>query len=96
MQPTTIITGNLTSDPELRYLDSGRPVANFTIAHNPRRLDEQSGSGSTALRPSCAPSSGAPRRRTPRSPSPPGPGCWRSGPCGPGAGPAATASAATP
>jgi len=43
MQPTTIITGNLTSDPELRYLDSGRAVANFSIAHNPRHLDENSG-----------------------------------------------------
>lgn len=43
MQPTTIITGNLTSDPELRYLDSGRAVANFSIAHNPRHLDEATG-----------------------------------------------------
>lgn len=43
MQPTTIITGNLTSDPELRYLDSGRQVANFSIAHNPRHVDDATG-----------------------------------------------------
>jgi len=43
MQPTTIITGNLTSEPELRYLDSSRAVANFSIAHNPRHLDEATG-----------------------------------------------------
>jgi single-strand DNA-binding protein len=39
----TIITvvGNLTSDPELRYTQSGQAVANFTIASTPRTLDRQ-------------------------------------------------------
>jgi single-strand DNA-binding protein len=37
----TIITvvGNLTSDPELRYTQSGLAVANFTIASTPRNFD---------------------------------------------------------
>ena len=41
----TIITlvGNLTSDPELRFLPgSGAAVANFTIASTPRAFDKQS------------------------------------------------------
>ncbi|MDI6735378.1 MAG: single-stranded DNA-binding protein [bacterium] len=29
-----IIAGNLTKDPELRYIPSGEPVANFTVAIN--------------------------------------------------------------
>ncbi|MEW6618305.1 MAG: single-stranded DNA-binding protein [bacterium] len=29
-----IIAGNLTRDPELRYIPSGQPVANFTVAIN--------------------------------------------------------------
>ncbi len=29
-----IIAGNLTRDPELRYIPSGEPVANFTVAIN--------------------------------------------------------------
>lgn len=39
--PDTIITvvGNLTADPELRYTQSGRAVANFTIASTPRIFD---------------------------------------------------------
>lgn len=40
--PITAI-GNLTSDPELRYSQSGVPVANFTIASTPRTFDRQSG-----------------------------------------------------
>lgn len=38
----TIITivGNLTADPELRYTQSGLPVANFTIASTPRVFDK--------------------------------------------------------
>ena len=38
MAGETIITiiGNLTGDPELRYLPSGVPVVNFTIASTPR------------------------------------------------------------
>ncbi|GAA3357889.1 single-stranded DNA-binding protein [Saccharopolyspora gregorii] len=40
--PTTIV-GNLTADPELRYTQSGTPVANFTIASTPRTFDRESG-----------------------------------------------------
>ena len=44
MAGETIITvvGNLTADPELRYTQSGLPVANFTIASTPRTFDRQS------------------------------------------------------
>jgi single-strand DNA-binding protein len=37
------IIGNLTADPELRYLQNGTPVANFTIASTPRTFDKASG-----------------------------------------------------
>ncbi|MFD2489084.1 single-stranded DNA-binding protein [Amycolatopsis jiangsuensis] len=37
------ITGNLTSDPELRFTPTGAAVANFTIASTPRTLDKASG-----------------------------------------------------
>lgn len=40
---TTTITGNLTTDPELRFTANGTPVANFTIAHTPRRFDKNAG-----------------------------------------------------
>ena len=36
------VTGNLTSDPELRFTVSGAAVANFTIASTPRKFDRQS------------------------------------------------------
>ena len=41
MAGETVITvvGNLTADPELRYTQSGVPVANFTIASTPRTFD---------------------------------------------------------
>ena len=44
MAGETVITvvGNLTSDPELRYTQSGLAVANFTIASTPRTLDRGS------------------------------------------------------
>ena len=44
MSGETIITvvGNLTSDPELRYTQSGLAVANFTIASTPRSFDRAS------------------------------------------------------
>lgn len=44
MAGETIITvvGNLTSDPELRYTQSGLAVANFTIASTPKRFDKTS------------------------------------------------------
>ena len=35
------ISGNLTADPELRYTQNGVPVAGFTVAHTPRRLDRE-------------------------------------------------------
>lgn len=40
--PITVV-GNLTADPELRYTQSGLPVANVTIAQTPRKFDRQSG-----------------------------------------------------
>ncbi len=44
MAGETVITvvGNLTSDPELRYTQTGLAVANFTIASTPRTLDRGS------------------------------------------------------
>ena len=38
-EPTTTIVGNLTSDPEIRYLASGTAVCNFTVAATPRVKD---------------------------------------------------------
>jgi single-strand DNA-binding protein len=36
-----VITGNITADPELRFLPSnGQPVVNFSVAQNTRYLDE--------------------------------------------------------
>lgn len=35
-EPVITIVGNLTSDPELRYTQSGQAVANFTVASTPR------------------------------------------------------------
>ncbi|MCO1575600.1 single-stranded DNA-binding protein [Crossiella sp. SN42] len=45
MANETVITiiGNLTADPELRFTQSGIPVASFTIASNPRTFDRQTG-----------------------------------------------------
>jgi single-strand DNA-binding protein len=42
MAGETVITvvGNLTADPELRFTQSGLPVANFTIASTPRSLKD--------------------------------------------------------
>lgn len=44
MANDTIITviGNLTADPELRWTQNGKAVANFTIASTPRTFDRQS------------------------------------------------------
>ena len=36
----TMIIGNLTADPELRYTQAGIPVANFTVASTPRAFDK--------------------------------------------------------
>jgi single-strand DNA-binding protein len=35
-EPTVTITGNLTADPELRYVPSGSALSSFTIASTPR------------------------------------------------------------
>ena len=40
---TTVIVGNLGNDPELRYLPSGTPVCNFSIAVSERWSDRQTG-----------------------------------------------------
>jgi single-strand DNA-binding protein len=42
-EPTITIIGNLTADPELRYIPSGTAVANFTIASTPRQFDRNTG-----------------------------------------------------
>jgi len=42
-ETTITVVGNLTADPELRFLPSGAPVANFTVASTPRTFDRQSG-----------------------------------------------------
>ena len=42
-ETTICVVGNLTADPELRYTQSGVPVANFTIASTPRTFDRASG-----------------------------------------------------
>lgn len=43
MAGETIITvvGNLVANPELKYVASGRPVANFTVASTPRTFNRQ-------------------------------------------------------
>ena len=45
MAGETVITvvGNLVSDPELRFTNSGAAVANFRIASTPRTFDRQAG-----------------------------------------------------
>lgn len=40
MDVNTTIIGNLTADPELRFIASGAAVANFTVAHTPRTFDK--------------------------------------------------------
>lgn len=37
------IVGNLTAEPELRFTNSGLPVASFTVASTPRTFDKQTG-----------------------------------------------------
>ena len=45
MAGDTIITiiGNLTADPEIRFMPSGAAVASFTVASTPRTFDRQAG-----------------------------------------------------
>jgi single-strand DNA-binding protein len=42
-EPVTTITGNLTADPEIRFLPNGDAVAAFTIAATPRYRDTGTG-----------------------------------------------------
>lgn len=35
------VVGNLTSDPELKFLQSGNAVANFTVANTPRSFNKE-------------------------------------------------------
>jgi len=37
-----VVVGNLTADPELRFIPSGAAVANFTVAQTPRTFDKDS------------------------------------------------------
>jgi single-strand DNA-binding protein len=39
MSSFVVMTGNLTRDPEVRYLDGGKAVTNFTVALNERGKD---------------------------------------------------------
>jgi single-strand DNA-binding protein len=38
-EPIITVVGNLTADPELKYVGSGTPVASFTVASTPRTLN---------------------------------------------------------
>ena len=40
-EPVMTIIGNTTAPAELRYISSGMPVANFTVASTPRSLNKQ-------------------------------------------------------
>ena len=40
-EPIMTIVGNLTGDPELRFTQTGTPVANFTVASTPKNLNRQ-------------------------------------------------------
>ncbi len=42
-ETTITVIGNLTDDPELRFLPNGTAMVKFTIASTPRTLDRQSG-----------------------------------------------------
>jgi single-strand DNA-binding protein len=42
-ETTLTVVGNLTSDPEIRYTQSGAAVCSFTVASTPRTYDAQSG-----------------------------------------------------
>ena len=37
---TTVLIGNLTADPELRFINSGAAVVSFTVASTPRIYDK--------------------------------------------------------
>lgn len=42
-EPSVTMTGNLTTDPELRFTATGIAVCNFTVASTPRTRDAQTG-----------------------------------------------------
>lgn len=42
-EPIVTIVGNLTADPELRYVSNGVAVASFTVASTPRQKNAQTG-----------------------------------------------------
>ncbi|MGY6658975.1 single-stranded DNA-binding protein [Amycolatopsis sp. TRM77291] len=42
-EPVITVTGNLTSDPELRFTPLGKAVANFTVATTPRKRNSATG-----------------------------------------------------
>ena len=42
-ETTITVVGNLTADPELRFLPTGAAVASFTVASTPRAFDKASG-----------------------------------------------------
>lgn len=42
-ETTITIVGNLTDDPELRFLPNGTGLVKFTVASTPRQLDRESG-----------------------------------------------------
>ncbi len=42
-EPLVTIVGNLTADPDLRYISSGVAVASFTVASTPRTQNRQTG-----------------------------------------------------
>ncbi|MEV8508105.1 single-stranded DNA-binding protein [Actinoplanes sp. NPDC051475] len=42
-ETTITVVGNLTDDPELRFLPNGTAMVKFTIASTPRTLDRESG-----------------------------------------------------
>ena len=42
-ETTVTVIGNLTADPELRFVSNGSAVANFTVASTPRTFDRQTG-----------------------------------------------------
>lgn len=41
-EPVVTVYGNLTDDPDMKFLQDGKAVVNFTIASTPRRFDRQS------------------------------------------------------
>lgn len=53
MYQQTIIIGNLGKDPEMRYLPSGKPVTDFTVAVNRRWGGQNPGEETTWFRVSC-------------------------------------------